>query len=130
MLRIARQAVQSHKRMEPVDEKNKICWFGCPCGDDSGRSSRAGGRGKSTRDHSEPGRVDSEAGEETGTRGAIAVLLRSRPHRVCRVLAASSIASEVRSGGAHASAGEIGRAGEDRSARCVEVGAELSGRRV
>ena len=31
MLRIGRQAVQSHKRKEPVDEENKVCGVGCPC---------------------------------------------------------------------------------------------------
>jgi len=36
-----------------------------------------------------------------------------RPHRVCSVLATDGTGSEVRSGGANAGAGEIGRAGED-----------------
>ena len=40
------------------------------------------------------------------------------------------LGGKVRSSGAHAGAGEIRRAGEDRPARRPEVGAELSGRRV
>ena len=46
------------------------------------------------------------------------------------VLATDGTGSKVRSGGANAGAGEIGRASEDRSARCAEAGAELSGRGV
>src|ERR1700694_2579743 len=42
MLRIGRQAVQSHKRREPVDEENKVCRFGCPCRDDFGSRGGAG----------------------------------------------------------------------------------------
>jgi hypothetical protein len=42
MLRIGRQAVQSHKRKEPVDEENKICGVGCPCRDDFGSRGGAG----------------------------------------------------------------------------------------
>src|ERR1019366_6165126 len=42
MLRIGRQAVQSHKRKEPVDEENKVCRIGCPCRDDFGSRGGAG----------------------------------------------------------------------------------------
>src|SRR6516162_953163 len=34
---------------EPVDEKNKICWFGCPCRDDYCGGCRSGWRGEITR---------------------------------------------------------------------------------
>src|ERR1700676_3761448 len=42
MLRIGREAVQSHKRKEPVDEENKVCGVGCPCRDDFGGRGGAG----------------------------------------------------------------------------------------
>src|SRR5262252_4536544 len=47
---------------EPVDEKNKVCWFGCPCRDDYRGGCRSGWRGEIARSHSESGGVDSEAG--------------------------------------------------------------------
>src|SRR5215472_14639714 len=62
MLRIGRQAVQSHKRMEPVDEKHKVCRSGCPCGDDCSGGGRAGRRVEIAGSHSESRRADSETG--------------------------------------------------------------------
>jgi hypothetical protein len=52
------------------------------------------------------------------------------PTGYVRVLATDGAEREVRSGGANAGASESGRSGENRSARCSEAGAELSGRRV
>src|SRR3974377_820001 len=47
---------------EPVDEKNKVCWFGCPCRDDYRGGCRSGWRGESAGGHSESGSGGSEAG--------------------------------------------------------------------
>src|ERR1700730_1830973 len=75
MLRIGRQAVQSHKRKEPVYEADKICGIGCPCRYDCGSGSRAGGRGTLPGDHSESRGVRSQTSRETGAGRAAAVLL-------------------------------------------------------
>src|SRR6202521_762759 len=42
MLRIGRQAVQSHKRKEPVDEENKVGGIGCQSRDGFGARGGAG----------------------------------------------------------------------------------------
>src|SRR6266404_3005392 len=75
MLRIGRKAVQSHKQKEPVYEENKICRVGCPCGDD--RRSGSGARGGNTvlGSYFESRGVGSEAGQETGPGGTVAILL-------------------------------------------------------
>jgi hypothetical protein len=130
MLRIGRNAVQSHKREKPVYEENKICGVGCPCGDDCGSGSGARGGNTVPGNDSESRGVGSEAGQETGAGGAVAILLWSGSDPVRVVLAADEDGSGVRGGSADVASGESRRSREDRPPGCVEAGAELSRRRV
>src|SRR5215469_17648100 len=43
MLRIGKTSSTEPQAKEPVDEKNKICWPGCPCRDDCGGGCRQDG---------------------------------------------------------------------------------------
>src|SRR5258708_917035 len=95
MLRIGRPAVQSHKRKESVYDEIKVCRFRCPCRDDCSRSSGARWGGKSAGDNTESRRVDSETGKETGTCGAVEVLLRGGSNRLRAVLATDQDGGQV-----------------------------------
>src|SRR5260370_38052189 len=75
MLRIGKKSSTEPQQKEPVYEENKICRVGCPCGDD--RRSGSGARRGNTvpGNDSESRGVGSEAGQETGAGGAVAILL-------------------------------------------------------